>query len=92
MFLHVIPIFGRDYSFENELGFENVVEEFSKTLTETTDELCELKFVTEDFSCLTKIESFIVVCETGRRKIERIVEFLFKVLHILEFAKVLSAR
>jgi hypothetical protein len=68
------------------------LEHLSESLAETTNELRELKFVTEDFSGLTKVESFIIVCETRGRKIERIVEFLFKILHVLEFAKVLSSR
>jgi hypothetical protein len=68
------------------------LEHLRESLAETTNELRELKFVTEDFSGLTEIKSFIVVCETRGRKIERVIEFLFKILHILEFAKVLSAR
>jgi hypothetical protein len=68
------------------------LEHLTESLTETTNELRELKFVTEDFSGLTEIESFIVVCETRGRKIERVIKFLFKILNVLKFAKVLSSR
>jgi hypothetical protein len=68
------------------------LEHLRESLAETTNELRELKFVTEDFSGFTEIKSFVIVCESRRRKIERVIEFLFKILNVLKFAKVLSAR
>ena len=92
MLLHIIPVFRRNYSFKNELSLEHVVEHLRESFAETTNELRELKFVTEDFSGFTKIESFAIVCETRRRKIERVIKFLFKILNVLKFSKVLSSR
>jgi len=91
MLLHVIPIFRGDYSLEDELSFEHVLEHLAKSLTETTDELRELKFVTEDFSGFTEIKSFVIVCETRGRKIERVVKLLLKVFNISNLTKVLSS-
>ena len=64
MLFHLIPIIRSDDTLEDQLGLENIVEKIRETLAETTDELTELQFVTQNLCGFTEVECLVIVCQT----------------------------
>ena len=91
MLFHQFPIFRSANVFKNELSLEHIIKHVRESLSQTSDKLSKLQFISQDFRRSTQIESSFSI-HARRRHIKGPVKFFLKVLNICNLSEVLTSR